>query len=90
MMNKKKMKRLTVVLVICTMLMNGIAVFPLSAEEAILPETVNEEPAAVETAPAEEPTEEEGFLYWELKGRSTVIMGYMQNGLWELMYSYTK
>ena len=59
MMNKKKMKRLTVVLVICTMLMNGIAVFPLSAEEAILPETVNEEPAAVETAPAEEPTEEE-------------------------------
>lgn len=37
-----------------------------------------------------EPTEEEGFLYWELKGRSTVIMGYMQNGLWELMYSYTK
>lgn len=58
-MNKKNMKRLTVMLVICTMLMNGIAMFPVSAEEAILPETQNEEPVSAETVQAEEPAAEE-------------------------------
>lgn len=37
-----------------------------------------------------EPTEENGFLYWQLKGRSTVMMGYVSDGFWMLVYSYTK
>ena len=64
MMNKKNMKRLTVMLVICTMLMNGIAMFPVSAEEVILPEAAVEEAVPAETAEtvetaAEEPEAEE-------------------------------
>ena len=58
-MNKKNMKRLTVMLVICTMLMDGIAMFPVSAEEVILPEAQNEESASVETVQVEEPATEE-------------------------------
>ena len=37
-----------------------------------------------------EPKEEEGFLFWELKGRSSVMMGYVQDGLWMLVYAYSK
>lgn len=37
-----------------------------------------------------EPKEEEGFLYWDLKGRSSVMMGYVQEGFWMLVYGYTK
>lgn len=59
MMNKKNMKRLTVMLVICTMLMNGIAMFPVSAEEAILPEAAAEEAVPAETAETVEPAAEE-------------------------------
>ena len=37
-----------------------------------------------------EPTEEEGFLNWQLKGGSSAMMGYIQDGLWMLVYAYTK
>lgn len=37
-----------------------------------------------------EPSEEEGFLFWQLKGKSSVMMGYVSDGFWMLVYSYTK
>ena len=59
MMMKKNAKRFTVVLVICAMLMNVIAMAPVSAEEEILPEAIVEEVVSVETVETVEPAAEE-------------------------------
>ena len=71
-MNTRKMRQLTLLMVICAMLINGIAVFPLSAEEAILPEVINQESAAAETVPAEEPAAEDPVAEEPAAGEPTV------------------